>query len=165
MHLGRNNRHHTYRLGNSILVSTEAEKDFGVIIDSRMNMGRQCGEAVRKASHTLSCIHRCISSRSKEVILPLYTAQVRLQLEYCVQLWAPHFKRDVDSMEMVQRRATRMIRGQQGRPYEERLRDLNLFSLHKRRLRGDLVACYKLVRGDQQALGESLFPPSSTRSD
>ena len=52
-----------------------------------------------------------------------------------------------------------MIRGQQGRPYEERLRDLNLFGLHKRRLRGDLVAIYKLVRGDQQALGESLFPP------
>ena len=61
-----------------------------------------------------------------------------------------------------------MIRGQQGRAYEERLRDLNLFSLHKRRLRGDLVACYKLVRGDQQALGESLFPralPVVTRNN
>ena len=61
-----------------------------------------------------------------------------------------------------------MIRGQQGRPYEERLRDLNLFSLQKRRLRGDLVACYKLVRGDQQALGKSLFPqapPGVTRSN
>ena len=60
-----------------------------------------------------------------------------------------------------------MIRGQQGRPYEERLWDLNLFSLQKRRLRGDLVACYKLVRGDQQALGESLFPraqPGVTRN-
>ena len=44
-------------------------------------------------------------------------------------------------------------RGQQGRPYEERLQDF-----YKRRLRGDLVACYKLVRGDQQALGKSLFP-------
>ena len=141
MHLGRNNRHHTYRLGNSPLVSTEAEKDLAVITDSKMNMGRQCGEAVRKANCTLSCIHRCISSRSKEVILPLYAALVRSQLEYCIQFWAPHFKRDVASMERGQRRATRMIRGQQGRPSEERLRDLNLFSLQKRRLRGDLVAC------------------------
>ena len=138
MHLGRNNRHHTYRLGNSPLVSTEAEKDLGVIIDSKMNIGWQCGEAVRKASRTLSCIHRCISSRSKEVILPLYAALVRPQLEYCIQFWAPHFKRDVDSMERVQRRATRMIRGQQGRRYEEKLQDLNLFSLQKRRLRGIL---------------------------
>ena len=60
MHLGRNNRHHTYRLENSPLVSTEAEKDLGVIIDSKMNMGRQCGEAVRKANCALSFIHRCI---------------------------------------------------------------------------------------------------------
>ena len=61
-----------------------------------------------------------------------------------------------------------MVRGQQSRSYEERRQDLNLFSLHKRRLRGDLVACYKLVRGDQQALGESLFPrslPGVTRNN
>ena len=56
-------------------------------------------------------------------------------------------------MERVQRRATCMIRRQQGRPYKDRLQDLNLFSPHKRRMRGDLVA-----RGDQQVLGKSLFP-------
>ena len=61
-----------------------------------------------------------------------------------------------------------MIRGQQGRPYIERLRDLNLFSLHKRRLRGDLVTIYKLTRGDQKGLGETLFllaPPGITRNN
>ena len=116
LHLGRKNQQHTYRLGNSLLVSAEVEKDLGVIIDAKMNMGRQCGDAVRKANRTLSCIHRCISSRSKEVILRLYAALVRLQLEYCVQFWVPHFKRDVDSMERVQRRATRMIGGSRAGP-------------------------------------------------
>ena len=52
MHLGRKNQHHTYRLGNSLLISAETEKDLGVIIDARMNMGRQCGDAVTKANHT-----------------------------------------------------------------------------------------------------------------
>ena len=66
----------------------------------------------------------------------------------------------MDNIERVQRRATRMIQGQQGRPYEERLRDLNLFSLQKRRLRGDLVTVYKLTRGDQKGLGETLSPPA-----
>ena len=146
----------------------EAEKDLGVITDSKMNMGRQCGDAVRKANRTLSCIHRCISSRSKEVILPLYAILVRPQLDYCIQFWVLHFKRDVDNMERVQRRATRMIRRQQGRPYEERLWDLNLFSLHKRRLRGDLVAIYKLTKGHQQGMGETPFPkalPGVTRNN
>ena len=103
LHLGRNNQHHTYRLGTSLLVRAEAEKDLGVIIDAKMNTGRQCGDAVRKANRTLSCIHRCISSRSRGVILPLYAALVRPQLEYCVQFWEPH-KRDVDNMGRVQRR-------------------------------------------------------------
>ena len=104
LHLGRKNWHYTYRLGNSPLVSAEAEKDLGVITDAKMNKGRQCGDAVRKANRTLSCIHRCISSRSREVILPLYAAPVRPQLEDCVQFWALHFRRDVDSMERIQRR-------------------------------------------------------------
>ena len=88
------------------------------------------------------CIYRDITSRSRKVILPHYAALVRLQLEYCVQFWALHFKRDVANLERVQRMATHMVKGQQARSYEDRLRDLNLFSLHKRRLRGDLVAIY-----------------------
>ena len=118
-------------MGNSLLESTEAERDLGVITDSKMKMGRQREVTVGKANRTLSCIHRCISSRAKEVILPVYATLVRPQLEYCIQVWEPHFWRDVDNMERVQRRATCLVRGQQGRPYEERLRDLNLFSLHK----------------------------------
>ena len=72
------------------------------------------------------------------MILPLYATLFRLQLEYCIQLWVAHFRRDVDNIERVQGSATHMIREQQGRPYKERLRDLNLFSLHKRRLRGGI---------------------------
>ncbi|XP_059579404.1 uncharacterized protein LOC109285286 [Alligator mississippiensis] len=168
LHLGRKNQQQTYRLGNSPLISTEAEKDLGAIIDAKMNMGRQCEDPVSKAYRTLSCIYRYNMSRSKEVFLPLYASLVRPQLEYCVQFWVPHFRRDVDSIERVQRRATCMIRGQQGRPYKGRLRDLNLLSLHKRRLKGDLVAIYKLTKEDQQGTGETLFPralPGVTRNN
>ena len=97
MHLGRKSQHHTYRLGNSLLGRAETEKDLGVITDSKMNMGRQCKVTVGRANWTLSCIHRCISSRAKEVILRLCATLVRPQLEYCVQFCAPHFRRDVDN--------------------------------------------------------------------
>ena len=92
-----------------------------------MNMSLQCDAAASKVTKTLACIHRCFSIKSQDVLLPLYSALVRPQLEYCVQFWAPQFKKDVEKLERVQRRATRMIRGRENRPYDDRLRAMGLF--------------------------------------
>ena len=78
LHLGRRNPQHTYRLGDDLLSSSEAERDLGVIVDSKMNISRQCNKAINNANRTLSCISRCMTNRSREVMLPLYVALVRL---------------------------------------------------------------------------------------
>ena len=89
-------------------------------------------------------------------MLQLYKTLVRPHLEYCVQFWSPH-KKDVEALERVQRRFTRMLPGMVGRSYEERLRDLRLFLLERRRLRGDLIEAYKMIRGLDRVDSESLF--------
>ena len=77
--------------------------------------------------------------KEKQLIVPLYKAIVRQHLEYCIQAWRPYRKKDIDKLERIKRRATKMIPELRDLSYESRLLQCGLTALETRRLRGDQI--------------------------
>jgi len=123
-----------------------------VLVDKKLNMTQQCALAACKTNHILDCLIRSVARSLREVILPCYSA-----LESCVQLRRPQHRKDMDLLEWVQGRITKIIRMIEQLSCEKRLKELGLFSLQKRRLRGDLIATFQYLKGVYKKAGEGHF--------
>ncbi len=147
MHIGSRNDEQRYVMDGKVLKAVSEEKDLGVIVTSDFKVGRQCAEAAKKGNRILGMINRAFSCKSTFIVKKLYKSLVRPHLDFCVQAWRPHLKKDIEVLEKVQRRATRMVDGYKGMEYEERLKRIGLTKLELRRERADMLEVFKILKG------------------
>ena len=157
LHVGHNNVHHRYSMHGEVLQLVTEETDLGVIISNDLKPSKQCVSAVKKANMTLGMIKRHIVSRDKNTIQRLYKSLVRPKIEYCIQSWNPSLIKDIELLEQVQHRATKLIPEISHLPYHKRLKHLNLSTLELRRHRGNLIETFKILKGKEGIAMNSLF--------
>ena len=133
--------------GDVQLDNVEFEKDIGVTIDNKLSFEQHISEKVNSANSLMGVIRRTYEHLDEENFCLLFKAFVRPHIEYANSVWAPYKIKHIETIENVQRRATKQIPSLRHLSYEERLRKLNLPSLVYRRLRGDMIELYKIMSG------------------
>ena len=126
-------------------------------MNDTFKVAKQCLVASKKGNQVLGMISRSFVSRNKNIIKKLYKSLVRPHLEYCIQAWRPHLIKDIEILEKVQRRASRMVIECKGMEYEKRIAILGLTTLETRRRRADLLEVYKILNKHEGIDENSLF--------
>ena len=163
LYTGHGNLDVNYKMGDTVLGTTVKEKDLGVTISTDMKVSEQCGIAASKGNQILGLIRRNITYKGKKLNIPLYKAIVRPHLEYCIQTWRP-YRKDIDTHERIQRRATKIIPKLRDLSYDERLKECGLTTLETRRLRGDQIEVFKMLNGYENIDRNMFFSLKDSRT-
>ena len=167
IHFGTKNQHFDYHMDGYNLTHIEEEKDLGIIVSHDLKWNKQVTTSAKKANKMLGLIKNTFTYMNKEMFNVLYKTLVRPHLEYCPQVWSPYLTKDIKILENIQRRATKIVPEIWNLSYEDRLKELKLFPLKERRLRGDMISTYKMLNGLMDVDREQLVPihgNPSTRS-
>ena len=157
LHFGKRNWGHYYHLGGCLITPSSEEKDLGVIISNDLKVAKNVAYSVKKANKVIAMIKRTFSYLDKAMLVQLFKVYVRPHLEYCQQACAPYMIKDIDMIESAQKRAIKLIKSLESMTYEDRLKELKLYSLKDRRIRGDLIFMHRIMTGDINVQWRKLF--------
>ena len=127
------------------LAQVSQTKDLGVWLTDSLTPTLQCQKAANKAMQVMGMIRRSFKYLTKESFLLLYKSLIRPHLEYCIPAWSPYLAKNIDLLEKIQHRATKLVSDISSHPYTDCLRYLGLYSLFCQRQRGDLIEAFKII--------------------
>ena len=159
--MGKNNKKLAYEMDGKKLKQVKEEKDLGVLVDDELNFHKQTSSAIKKANGVLVMMKKSFSAFDDTNLAILYKTLVRPRLEYGNVVWGSHYKEDIEAIEKIQRRATKMVPRLKNMSCEERLRQLKIPSLAQRRRRGDMIFTYKLITGQMNITKTDFFKMSN----
>ena len=157
MHLGANNPCASYYMNEITLAVVEDELDLGVLFQKDLKWSKQCNKVVNTTNKILGMIKRTFTYLDIDSFVQLYKSLVRPHIDYCIQVWRPYLQKDIDALEKIQRRATRMLPVLREKSYEDRLKILNLTTLETRRIRGDIIQAFKIIKGFDDVETDNFF--------
>lgn len=147
LHLGSNNPNNSYVLNNILIKSVNQQKDLGIIITKDLKWESHIANVVKKTNSLIFLVKKSFPRLSLHHFLKIYKAYIRPRLEFCSSVWQPYYQKDIDMIEKVQRRATKIVPSIRNFEYNKRLDLLNLPLLEQRRKRGDLIDTFKIING------------------
>jgi len=124
--------------------------DLGVWFDEKLSFSEHIQTKINKANMMLGIIKRNLKHLTVPTFVLLYTSIVRSHLDYCSSVWAPNKKGDIEALEKVQKKATKIPPALKRLPYSERLKACQIPTLHYRRIRGDMIETYNIITGKYQ---------------
>lgn len=145
LHIGTNNPRIVRFLNNVELQSVNEQKDLGVIITENLKWESHIFRCVKSANKIIYFITKAFKNHSTQMILKLYKSYVRPKLEHAHCIWNPYYIKDIELLERVQRKVTKIPIELQNLPYEIRLERMRLTTLKERRHRGDLIETFKII--------------------
>ena len=146
LHFGHNNEKRDYTMNDHRLEAVRFERGLGVIVDDELKFHMHTATATKKANQILGIVKKSYQIRDAVTISTLYKPMVRPHLEYANSIWRPFYKGDIKKVEAVKYRATKLIPELKDKPYDDRLKTLQLPSLTYRRKRGDMIQMYKIAQ-------------------
>ncbi|CAL4249629.1 unnamed protein product [Meganyctiphanes norvegica] len=147
MHIGKQDDPFVYYINNVPLSVTHEEKDLGIYVTPDWKSATHVAKVAAKANSMVGRIRHTFTYINKDIFKAVYPSLVRSHMEFAVQAWSPQLKKDINKLEKVQQRATRLVPELRGLTYEQRLKQLGLTTLEERRRRGDLIEVYKIMHG------------------